>query len=56
MELSDKEIEETKHIFLYINEAQQLSDKLFEFYHNFYYFKTLRNMLTFPTFLEIAPK
>ena len=39
-----------------MNEAQKISDRLYEFYHNRYYYKTIRNMITFPTFLQIDVK
>lgn len=48
-----EEAEEIKHCFLYINEAQKSSDRLYEFYHNRYYYKTLRSIISFPSFLQI---
>ena len=47
------EIQETKHAYLYINEAQKISDRLYEFYHNRYYYKTIRQIISFPSFLII---
>ena len=56
LEINHKEAEETKHIFLYINEAQKTSDRLYEFYYNRYYYKKARALITFPTFLNIESK
>ena len=56
IEVDHKEAEETKHIFLYINEAQKTSDRLYEFYYNRYYYKKARSLVTFPTFLNIESK
>lgn len=50
------QIEEIKHYFLYVNECQKLSDRLYEYYHNRYYYKVLRSLIIFPTFLTIENK
>lgn len=53
---SEEQAEEMKHEFLYVYECQKVSDRLYEYYHNRYYYKILRNMIIFPTFLTVDNK
>lgn len=41
---------------MYVTEAQKTSDRLYEFYHNRYYYKTVRNIISFPSFLNLDNK
>ena len=45
--------EEMQHKFLFVIEAQKTSDQLYEFYHNRYFFNSVRNFIYLPTFLSV---
>jgi len=42
-----------KHYYLFITEAQKSSDRLYEFYHNRYYYKKIKKMDIIPTFMTL---
>lgn len=44
--------DEVRHYFLFITEAQNTSDQLYEYFHNRYYFKRVRKIIDFPEHLS----
>jgi hypothetical protein len=42
-----------KHHFLFIIEAQKCSDRLYEFYHNRYYYHKIKKTGIIPSFMII---
>ena len=46
--------EEIKHCFLYLTESQKISDRLYEFYYNRYYYNKVKKLIILPTFLTIS--
>ncbi len=45
--------EEIRHHFLFVNESQKTSDRLYEFFYNRYYYSQVKKIILMPTFLNI---